>query len=332
MRWNRNRYDMWPEYVPVGKRIAAAEKRAARQAARAGRAPEPVRITGRDIARTFWGKSWCRHLESYSDFSNRLPRGRTYARNGSVTDLAITRGRIEAVVAGSMVYDVVIAISPLAAPKWQAIKADCATSIGSLVDLLTGRLDDDVMRRLTRAGDGMFPTPREVNVTCSCPDGARLCKHLAAVFYGIGNRLDTRPELLFTLRGVDQTELVAAATKESVARAVRVDDAHALASDDLSAIFGIDLGAAPRPPEPAAKRRRTQTARAARAATRTARSKPAARPKKPNTPKTTTKKATPAPKPSPLPKRKPDPKAAPAPQRKPSRKKKPVARRRPARG
>jgi uncharacterized Zn finger protein len=245
----------WPEYAPVAARIERAAKKAAKRAKAAGRQPEPVRITGSGIATTFWGKSWCRNLESYSDFSNRLPRGRTYARNGSVVDLLLTRGRIDAVVAGSMAYDVAITIAALPPRAWRAIKADCATSIGSLVDLLSGRLADDVMRRLARPGDGMFPGPREVKLACSCPDGAQLCKHLAAVLYAIGNRLDTRPELLFLLRGVDQTELVAAATKESVSRAVRGHAAHALADDDLAGIFGIEIagGEPPAPARPAGK-------------------------------------------------------------------------------
>lgn len=250
----------WPEYVPVGKRIEAAKKHAAKRAKRAGRSAEPVKITGRAIATTFWGKSWCRHLEHYSDFSNRLPRGRTYARNGSIADLLVTRGRIEAVVAGSEVYDVAIAIAPLAPEKWRAIKRDCATSIGSLVDLLTGCIADDVMRRLVRPEDGMFPSPRQITMKCSCPDGARLCKHLAAVLYGVGRRLDSQPELLFLLRGVDQQELVAAATKESVSRAVRGNAPHALGRDALEEIFGIDLTTAPAAPRKT--RRRSPAAKA----------------------------------------------------------------------
>ncbi len=237
----------WPEYVPVGQRIARAKARAAKQAKRAGREPEPVMITGRGMATTFWGQAWCKNLESHSDISNRLPRGKTYARNGSVTDLAITKGRVEAVVAGSMVYDVAISIASIAPEKWRSIKRDCATSIGSLIDLLSGRLADDVMQRLVKPGDGMFPSPREISVKCSCPDGARICKHIAAVFYGVGHRLDTKPDLLFLLRGVSQTDLVAAATKESVSQAVRGQSAHTLAAADLSAIFGIDLGASSEP-------------------------------------------------------------------------------------
>lgn len=265
MRWNR--FDAWFEYVPVHERIAAARKRAAKRAKWADRQPEPVVVTGRDISKTFWGKSWCRNPESYSDFASRLPRGRTYARNGSVVDLLVARGRVEAIVAGSMVYDVAIAIAPLAPAKWKAIKTECATSIGSLVDLLTGRLDDDVMRRLVKPGEGMFPSPREVTVKCSCPDGARLCKHLAAVLYGVGHRLDTQPELLFLLRGVEQSELVAAATKESVSRAVRSDDVHALAADELAEIFGIDIGGTTaQPPAPKTPRSRGSPARAGKPA------------------------------------------------------------------
>lgn len=241
MRWGMSRGD-WPAYVPVAKRVATAKARAAKRARRAGREPEPVRVAGREIATTFWGKSWCRNLECFSDFASRLPRGRAYLRNGSVVDLVITRSRIEATVAGSMVYDVAVTIASLSPVKWRAIKTECATSIGSLIDLLSGRLSDDVMQRLVKRGVGMFPSPQEIHVTCTCPDGARICKHLAAVFYAIGHRLDTRPELLFLLRGVDQAELVTAATKESVSRAVRGDAAHALADADLSAIFGIDLG------------------------------------------------------------------------------------------
>jgi uncharacterized Zn finger protein len=266
MRWDR--FDTWFEYVPVHERIAAAKKHAAKRAKWAGRAAEPVQITGREIAKTFWGKAWCRNLEQYGDFSNRLPRGRAYARNGSVVDLVVTHGRIEAVVAGSQVYDVAIAITPLAPEKWRAIKRDCSTSIGSLIDLLAGRMADDVMRRLVQPDDGMFPSPRQIKLKCSCPDGARLCKHLAAVLYGVGHRLDSRPELLFLLRGVDQQELVASATKESVSRAIRGAAPDALAADDLGAIFGIDLGAKAAAPVPA-KNRATprKTARKKRVAT-----------------------------------------------------------------
>jgi len=254
--WWGNDLGGWPEYVPVRTRIARAEQQAAKRAKKAGRAPEPVKISGREIAKTFWGRSWCSNLESFSDFANRLPRGRTYTRNGSVVDLSMTRGRVEAIVAGSTVYDVVIAISPLSSATWKAIKNDCATSIGSLLDLLSGRLSDGVMQRLVKPKEGLFPSPREISIGCTCPDGASICKHLAAVFYGIGHRLDTQPELLFLLRGVDQQELVAAATKESVSRAIHGDATHSLADDELSAIFGVELGSSMPQPQTASENSR----------------------------------------------------------------------------
>jgi len=334
MRWNRygRGYGYgygggWPEYVPVADRIGRAAKKAAKRAKAAGRQPEPVTITGREIATTFWGKSWCRNLECYSDFSNRLPRGRTYARNGSVVDLFVGSGRIDAVVAGSMAYDVAITIAALPPRAWRAIKADCATSIGSLVDLLSGRLADDVMRRLARPGDGMFPAPREVKAKCSCPDGARLCKHLAAVLYAIGHRLDTRPELLFLLRAVDQTELVAAATKESVSRAVKGNAAHALADDDLAGIFGIELTGGEPPPaaRPAARAKKPAKPKAKAAAPKAKAAAPKAKPAK-RKPAKQKPKAKPRAKPA---KQKPKAKPRAKPARRSARKPRPAVRTRP---
>ena len=160
------------------------------------------------MCNSFWGQAWCENLERYSDFSNRLPRGRTYARNGSVVDLQIERGKVKALVGGSDVYRISIAIKTLSRPAWKRIKQDCSQSIDSLLDLLQGRFDQGVMQRLTHPEDGLFPQPTEIEMECSCPDWAGLCKHLAAVMYCIGARLDAVPELLFTLRDVDHLDLI----------------------------------------------------------------------------------------------------------------------------
>src|SRR5258707_13378569 len=121
-------------YVPVAERRAKAIRKMGRLAKK-GQKFSPVKIIGRKIATTFWGKAWCNNLESYSDFSNRLPRGRTYVRNGSVLDLQIEPGEIKALVSGSELYKVAIAVEPLPQKAWRDIKARCAGQIGSVVEL-----------------------------------------------------------------------------------------------------------------------------------------------------------------------------------------------------
>ena len=257
-------YGQWKPYVPVAKRRAQAAQYAARLAKKEKRQLAPVKIDGRAIARTFWGQAWCENLEAYSDFANRLPRGCTYVRNGSVIDLQIARGKVNAIVSGSKIYDVTINIKTLGKPAWQRIRSDCSRSIHSVLDLLQGKFDAAVMQRLTEPKIGLFPQPREIEMDCSCPDWAGMCKHVAAVLYGVGARLDVAPELLFTLRNVDHLELIGAAVAaENLDRALAAD-AGALAGSDLGEMFGIELettaGAA------AAKPRRAKRSKPASAA------------------------------------------------------------------
>ena len=215
---------------------------------KSGKKLEPVDISGRKIAATFWGKEWCENLESYSDYSNRLPRGRTYVRNGSVIDLKITEGKVSALVQGSSLYTVTITIAALAASAWGAFKERCAGKIASLIDLLQGRLDKGVLEEITSRSGGLFPSPREIKLSCSCPDGASMCKHVAATLYGVGARLDGKPELFFTLRGADMQELITAATASAAMPDAGSADSG-LAADDLSAIFGVEIeSAAPEKP------------------------------------------------------------------------------------
>lgn len=231
-------YD-WRPYVSVAERRRKAARKIAKMQ-KAGRDVSPVEIGGRKIAATFWGEAWCRNLEAYSDYSNRLPRGRTYVRNGSVIDLQIEAGRVCALVSGSDIYEVDIKIKPLAKPRWNDIKGQCAGQIDSLVELLRGSISKGVMEIVTRKGEGLFPAPKEISLSCSCPDWATMCKHVAATLYGVGARLDHAPEMLFTLRGVDPTEMVEAAVDQppsaGMARKGRV-----LATDDLPSVFGVDI-------------------------------------------------------------------------------------------
>lgn len=234
-------YGGWAPYVPVAERRRKAERMVA-SLKKKGRACEPVVIEGRAIARTFWGKQWCDNLEAYSDYANRLPRGRTYVRNGSVVDLQIAKGKISALVAGSDVYQVDISVHALEEKQWQGILKECAGKVASLVELLQGRLSDAVMEVVTRQGSGLFPVPKQINFRCSCPDSAWMCKHVAAVLYGVGARFDRQPELLFLLRHVDPLELIRQAGTVPVAE---TGEHRQLEGADLSALFGIELGEAP---------------------------------------------------------------------------------------
>jgi len=241
--------------------VSAAERRrkAQREMARfrkLGHAVSPVLIAGRTIARTFWGQAWCQNLERYSDFSNRLPRGRTYVRNGSVLDLQIAPGRVRAKVSGSEIYDVAVEISSLPKARWSSICVDCVGAIDSLVELLQGRFSKGVMERICQPTTGLFPAPKEIEFSCSCPDWASMCKHVAAVLYGVGARLDERPELLFALRKVDQQDLVAKAGRALPLSKRGPARDKILAEDGLSELFGLDLGTgqpASGAPRPAAK-------------------------------------------------------------------------------
>jgi uncharacterized Zn finger protein len=227
-------------YVPVAKRREQAAREAAKLK-KLGRAVAPVVVEGRKIAHSFWGKAWCENLERYSDFENRLPRGRSYVRNGSIVDLQIGRGSLRALVSGSEIYEVNIDILVAAPSRWKAICKDCAGSVGSLVELLQGKLSKNVMERVCRQGDGLFPSPREIKMSCSCPDWADMCKHVAATLYGVGARLDAAPDLLFTLRGVDRAQLISTAGADLPVARKQVASTRVLAGDDVGALFGIDI-------------------------------------------------------------------------------------------
>jgi len=243
-------YYEWHAYVPVAEKRRQAERKLAKLK-KQGRSVAPVRIEGRIITKSFWGKSWCVNLERYSDYENRLPRGRTYVRNGSVIDLQIAKGEISAMVAGSELYQIKIAIAPVTRARWKSICRDCAGTVDSLVELLQGRLAKGVMDRVCREGDGLFPSPTEIKLSCSCPDWADMCKHVAAVLYGVGARLDEKPQLLFVLRNVDENELLASAGQAPPLKTAAPGTAKVLDESDVAAVFGLEMAETPHTPNPA---------------------------------------------------------------------------------
>ena len=269
-------------YVSVAERRRKAAA-AAKKMAKKGRPLAPINLASRKIAATFWGKAWCDNLESYSDYANRLPRGRSYVRNGSVIDLQISVGQVEALVQGSSLYKIAIGFSPLSAKPWKEFKSRCAGKVTNLLDLLQGRLSKEILADITAQGAGLFPSPKEIQLGCSCPDWADMCKHVAAVLYGVGARLDEKPELFFTLRGVDMQELLTAASATATAAVTGPTSDAGLMGANLSEIFGVEIEAdaprTPKPPAPAKKARKTDAAPNKREKPKIA--KPRRRPRRP---------------------------------------------------
>jgi hypothetical protein len=277
--------DRWYErefrpYISAAEGRARAEAALARLARRrSADVLSPVRLTGRKIAGTFWGKAWCDNLESYADFAYRLDRGRSYVRRGAVIDLQIDTTRVRAQVVGTRVYRVEVAIRPLERSRWKGLVDTCGNRIDSVVPLLEGRLPDDVLRLVTDRDRGLFPAPRQIAMSCTCPDRADMCKHVAATLYGVGARLDERPELFFLLRGVNHGDLVHAAADRLGSGPAR-GTAVKLLDEDLGALFGIELASSR---SPASGRRPARGAKPGRASGKPS-PRPQGRPRVPRTP------------------------------------------------
>ncbi|HET6147277.1 MAG TPA: hypothetical protein VFH68_07065 [Polyangia bacterium] len=259
MAWYGGGFE-FAEYVSVAERRARARKAAETIGRKRGRVLAPVGpLEGNKLVRTFWGRAWCENLESYSDFANRLPRGRSYARHGAVIDLAIANGKVSALVSGTSTYEISVTIRSLPARRWKEMAAACTGMIDSLVDLLGGKLSTQVMEIVTSKERGLFPPPSQISFACSCPDWAGMCKHVAAVLYGVGVRFDEKPELLFALRGVDHVDLISDAAIAAPRLVARGSGGRkVIQSADLSALFGIEVDetAGGSAPPPRTKKRR----------------------------------------------------------------------------
>lgn len=231
---------MWWQHEDAQERQDGVQRQIEKRRARGERLEALAAPTGKKLCTTFWGQAWCRNLESYQVYEARLPRGRSYLRQGKVYDLEIEPMAIRAVVAGAELYETSVRIQKLPEESWQEIVEASAGEVASMLDLLAGKLGDGLMQLLTDPERGLFPKPKEIRFVCTCTDDADLCKHASAVLYGVGVMLDTQPELLFTLRGVDQVELLANASSTTITDLSAGEGD--LAGTDLSALFGIELG------------------------------------------------------------------------------------------
>jgi len=205
---------------------------------------EPIIIEGRTLAKNWWGKAWNLNLESYADYENRIARGKSYVRSNAVLDLKIFKGRVVAKVQGSRSkpYEVEITIDTLNNEKWEQVTALCNHRIDSLEQLIEGKFPKELEVLFTERKYGMFPSPKEIHFDCSCPDWASMCKHVAAVLYGVGARLDVNPMLFFELRALDGQELVRKSMEkklESMMKNAGKKSNREIADRDISNIFGL---------------------------------------------------------------------------------------------
>jgi len=238
----------YPRYVSVGEKRAKA-RRKLEQLKKKHPGIRPVVIESNTLVRTWWGKAWNSNLTKYADYSNRVGRGRSYVRHGAVVDLQISPGQVKALVQGSRQspYTVTMQIKPISKTIWTEIRAACEGQLASLQELLEGRFPKSLAELFTAKGSGLFPSPKEIEFKCSCPDWAYMCKHVAAVLYGVGTRLDEDPSLFFVLRKMKMDDLITQAVRDKSERLLRqaknktsrvIDDA------DLGDVFGIDLESA----------------------------------------------------------------------------------------
>lgn len=236
-------YHQYPTYVSVGEMRARA-KRVLKKLKKKNPALEPVIISGRTLARSWWGKAWNRNLEDYADYTNRIGRGKKYVRNNAVLDLRISKGKIAALVLGSRAapYEVEIEIDMLEDRKWQAILRLCNHRIDTLEELATGKFPKELGILFTDRRYAMFPSPEEISFSCSCPDYANMCKHVAAVLYGVGARLDDSPLLFFELRDIDGRALIRKSMEqkiESMLKNVGKKSRREIDAEEITRIFGL---------------------------------------------------------------------------------------------
>ncbi|MDR0372469.1 MAG: SWIM zinc finger family protein [Nitrososphaerota archaeon] len=231
------------EYETVAQKIAKAKKQL-EKLKKTNPDICPVIIEGRTIAKSWWGKAWTENLESYADYSNRIGRGRSYVRNGFVIDLKIEAGQVCALVCGSSAtpYRVKVSIQPLLKEKLTSLAKLCNNQINGLEELVEGRFPKDLEELFTQKNQGLFPSNREIQFSCSCPDSAYMCKHVCAVLYAIGAKFDSDPTLFFKLRSIEFKVFLAKTVEEkmhSMLKNAGKTSKRVIADEEVTTLFGI---------------------------------------------------------------------------------------------
>jgi uncharacterized Zn finger protein len=237
---------MWDDYGYYVPRKQSAADAAKARAKLQKENPDirPVVLTGHKLATSWWALAWNKNLESYADFASRIGRGRAYVRSGAVLDLSVKLGRIDALVQGSRAkpYRVTVTVKPMTDEKWNRIAGIYGGSIRNLEMLVSGKFPVELAEFFTDKKDGLFPSPNEISFDCNCPDWASMCKHVAAVLYGIGARFDTDPLVFFTLRGIPFETLLKKSVDEkmkSMLKNVGNPTSRVMTDVDTKELFGV---------------------------------------------------------------------------------------------
>jgi uncharacterized Zn finger protein len=234
----------YDEYIPVAQKKADAQKQIEKLRKKNPNL-SPVVIEGRKIAKTWWGTAWNKNLESYADYANRIGRGSAYVKNGMVLDLQIEPGEVRSLVQGSRKapYSVSIRIDKLSAPRWSAIVEQCSRKIDGISALVEGKFPEELSQIFLQQDKGLFPSPKEIKLECSCPDYADMCKHVAAALYGVGARLDSDPKLFFVLRDIDFSALIKKSVEEKIDSMLKnagKKSKRIIEGADIAELFGIE--------------------------------------------------------------------------------------------
>jgi uncharacterized Zn finger protein len=170
-----------------------------------------IKAQSKKFGQTWWASKWLDALERLVD-SARLGRGRSYARSGQVLNIDITPGRVESRVQGSRPapYKVQIEINPLSNKEWDKVADAMASQALFAAKLLSGEMPQDIEVAFKQVGVNLFPASRgDLETECSCPDWSNPCKHIAAVYYLLGEQFDADPFLIFRLRGKSKDDIMA---------------------------------------------------------------------------------------------------------------------------
>lgn len=237
----------YQNYISISDQKAMALKSKKRLEKNLNRSLEPIILASTKLATSWWGKMWNTNLERYAEYSNRIGRGKTYVKNELVIDLQIEESKVFAYVQGKRrdPYQIAIYIDPTKPGLIEQIKEKCQGKLDTVEELLEGKFSKEISSIFMIQGAGLFPEPKEIKFRCSCPDYTSCCKHVSAVLYGIGSKLDVNPLLFFTLRGINLDDflkdVIISKTENILDKGIKCKSKRIIDNANIEDLFDIDL-------------------------------------------------------------------------------------------